>query len=144
MKKWKNIEKRGSSTVEAALLMPMILTTLILVIYLSAYKHNQVVAEAICQEAVYAGVEADRSHLNVLHAMNEMLEKEKRYLFFANSISTNARKNADIITAEIEVTMDLALPLLGSARLETIRKTVVGSCVHPVKIMRTKGLLNAD
>ena len=58
----------GSYTVEAAVVCPMIFLVIVLIWYLGAFWHNQIVCQAVCQEAVYAGMNGTERNTDSCYA----------------------------------------------------------------------------
>ncbi len=89
---------KGSFTIEAALIIPMILGVIVLFIYLSMYAHDRCVLEYAAVSGADAGVPA-----------GEQILSKQLILDWDTNIS--AYTDEDIITVKIEA----VTPLTGSA-----------------------------
>ena len=96
---------KGSYTVEAAFVFPMILGVLTLIWYLGFYQHNRIVCQAICQEAVYAGMKARWEGRDEEAAIQRVLTEQTEYLFVSKNVQTEYKAGREQMEASVMVRM---------------------------------------
>ncbi len=96
------IRKRGSFTVEAALIMPMILGVIVLFIYIAMFAHDRCVLEYACQTAS-ARAAYDRSDPE--EEAERIMELNTRSSLILNwDMDMHASADETVVTAYIEAT----------------------------------------
>lgn len=130
---------KGSYTVEAALICPWILFSIILVWYLGFYEHNQTACQAICREAVYVGLEAKRCGRDIEAAMQAVLEEQGKMLPGMQKLETDVSVTKKRVTAKMRVSMQFPFSIwqnTENSEAWTISKEASASAEHPVNVLR--------
>ena len=131
---------KGSYTIEAALICPWILFSVIMLWYLGFFQHNRVVCSAICKEAAYAGLEAVRCKEDVEAGVQRVLDDRLNWLPGNPHIETEV----NISRSEIQVcvNMEMEFPFIfwkGTEMGEVweLSEEMTLPIVEPVRNIRT-------
>ena len=130
---------KGSYTIEAALIIPVVVFSVFFVWFLGFYKHNQTACQAICREAVYVGLEAGRCDKDVEAAMYQVLEEQSRFLPGAKETEIEISAGKKELEAKLNVTMKVPFVFLGSSEMPkvwTVSGQAAISSRHPVSEVR--------
>ena len=108
---------KGSCTVEAAMVFPWILFSVIFIWYLGFFQHNKAVCQAICREAVYVCLEAKNCRKDVESAMQKVLEEQTAWLPGNPDTDTNAEVEGSKLYAKIDMTMEFPFAFFNKTKL---------------------------
>lgn len=128
----------GSYTVEAAVVCPMIFLVIVLIWYLGAFWHNQIVCQAVCQEAVYAGMKAKWEGKDEAAAMQRVLSEQSSYLFLADQVQGWQKVQGNQLKASMTAEMRFPLRFLPGMNTESwkISEQAELQTEHPVTAIR--------
>ena len=130
---------KGSYTVEAALVFPLVLFSVLLVWFLGFYRHNQTACQAICREAVYVGLEARRCGRDAEAAMYKVLEEQTGHLPGVSETQIQVSVKDKELIANLEAAMHFPFRFLtGSSVPEVwvISGEASISSRHPAAVVR--------
>ena len=128
----------GSYTVEAAVVCPMIFLVIVLIWYLGAFWHNQIVCQAVCQEAVYAGMKAKWEGKDEAAAMQRVLSEQSSHLFLADQAQGRQKVQGNRLKASMTAEMRFPLRFLPGMNTESwkISEQAELQTEHPVTAIR--------
>ena len=98
------LKERGSFTVEAALIMPLILGVIVLFIYIAMFCHDRCVIEYACLTASANAVYDTDPKSSAIHVSDQNL---RRFLILDWDTVINSDLNDETLTTRIEATCPL-------------------------------------
>lgn len=112
----KRRRNKGSSTIELAFLMPMILSVLILLIYLSAYLYNRQSIETIACIAEHKGLKMEHDTKAAVQKQLEAYinDELQRKLMFSPKTSYQVKVGMSRIQISIEMKQDIPFGALSA------------------------------
>lgn len=128
----------GSYTVEAAVICPVIFLVIVLIGYLGAFWHNQVVCQAVCQEAVYAGMKAKWEGKDEAAAMQNVLSEQANHLFLAEQVQGQQKVQGKRLKASMTAEMRFPLCFLPGMHTDPweISEQAELQTEHPITAIR--------
>ncbi len=130
---------KGSYTAEAACVCPLILFSLVFLWYLGFYQHNRIACQAICREAVYKGLDAERDERDGRAAALAVLSAQSGNLFSVDDIRTEATVSGKVIKASMTVRMHFPFGIWkgnGAGGDWVIEEHASLVIEHPAKVIR--------
>lgn len=95
---------KGSTTIEAALLMPLLLGIMLLVIYFSFFLYNREAVTAIAYTAAIKGAQMEQEGKNrIQKEITRYVEDENKRLLFVSQ----AEHSVKVTTGKITVSIDI-------------------------------------
>ena len=128
----------GSYTVEAAFICPVLLLVIVLIWYLGAFWHNQIICQAVCQEAVYAGMKAKWEGKDEAAAMQRVLSEQTGNLFLADHVQGQQQVQGNRLKTSMSAEMHFPLHFLPGldTRVWEISEQAEVTAEHPVTAIR--------
>ena len=95
----------GSATIEAALLIPLILSVVMMLIYLSLFLYNRTAAVSLAGQAMVLGAGMENEGAKKIgQSMNAFLHEGEKHLPLVKSVETSADVSLTGIKAGIDLT----------------------------------------
>ena len=104
------MKKRGSFTIEAALVVPMLFIVILLLIHISFFLYNRQAATAIASRGVLKGVQMEtEGKASIKQEVQSFLDKEvKEKLIFVKNV--DCRVDVSVTKVKVRITIVQKIP----------------------------------
>lgn len=132
--------RNGSTTIEAALLMPLLLGIMLVVIYFSFFLYNREAAMTIAYTAAIKGAQMEQEGKNqIQQEITRYVEEESKRLLFVHQIDYSVK----VTTGQVKVSIHLTQKVPYQSLLEHIGADGVFCCnveksavrLHPASVI---------
>lgn len=136
----KNAIWNGSTTIEMALLMPLLIGVMLLVIYFSFFLYNRQAITTIAYSAAVRGAQMEQEGKNrIQQEITRYVEEESKRLLFVSQMKHSVK----VTTGKVNVSIDLQQKTPFQPMLEQIGADEVFACsveksatrLHPVSVI---------
>ncbi len=133
---------RGSYTVEAVFIVPIVLGLVFAMIYVLFFLHDKAVLYGNMRNAVVESAEGRVKYKNDEEWQDDM----QNNLWFFKVTSGKIRKNKLYIKSSVGAEAELDIPIIGYFLNKVQKIKLEDSCltVHPEYMIRVKGIFKAD